>query len=168
LSTAKVKQKLWRLAPWADILYFCDKRWYEWHTDLVSSFNGEIMTLENYDLREKIKGLKCLGKASLLGLSCSPDTVCTGYNSGVQVLNICLHLRAAKVILLGMDAKSDGKKTHWFGSHPIPTPIDIYEKFVEGFTQIAKGLEACNVEVLNATPGTALNCFPKVQLAQIL
>jgi hypothetical protein len=23
------------LAPWADVLYFCDARWYEWHRDRV-------------------------------------------------------------------------------------------------------------------------------------
>ncbi len=156
------------LAPWADLLYFCDKRWYEWHQDWVSSFKGQIMTLENYELREKIPGLKCLEKASLLGLSCVPTSICTGSNSGVQVLNICLHLRAAKIILLGMDAKSDGKKTHWFGEHPIPTPVDIYEKFVEGFGQISNGLEACGVEVVNATTRTALDCFPKVSLSEVL
>jgi len=38
------------LTPWADILWFCDSRWYTWHKDAVDKFDGLVVTLENYDL----------------------------------------------------------------------------------------------------------------------
>lgn len=58
-----------------------------------------------------------------------------------------------------------GGKRHWFGDHPKSlTNAEGIEGWVKHFGPLAADLEAEGVEVLNATPTTALDCFKKVSL----
>jgi len=157
-----------KLAPWADILYFCDRQWFDWHTDLVLSFKGEVITLKNFSLKEIIPGLKCLEQYVNRALSLRSDTVYTGHTSGVQAINLAFHLGAQQVILLGVDINSRGGKTHWFGEHPISTTEDNMAMWAWGYNRIAEALMLHDMTVVNASPGTHLKCFPKVVLAEVL
>lgn len=103
------------------------------------------------------------------GLSKDPKGVQTGKNSGYQALNIAVLAGARRVILLGYDCKvGEGGKVHWFGDHPIKTPPSVFQEMVRTFRTAVAPLKEAGVEVLNCTPGSAINAFPKVPLESAL
>lgn len=161
-----------RLAPWADMLYFCDKQWFKWHRDRVLKFakSGRlVVTLENQDLQKQIPGLVCMKNDGERGFSQDPGSLRNGRNSGYQVLHLAAHLRAKKVILLGYDMKKcETGKTHWFGDHPVggaPGRFDSYRKL---FGDLVVPLANLGVEVVNATPESGLDVFPMVGIEEAL
>lgn len=165
-------------APWADILYFCDIKWWTWHRARAGyrSFAGEKVTLENLELQQAEPTLRCLrnytrpASAVGQGLCTHPDGVHTGWNSGYQAINLAVHKAAALQILLGFDMKAaPGGRLHWHPDHPVVDGPGVFaDKMLPCFTALATDLAHAGVRVLNATPGSALTVFPMVELDQVL
>lgn len=156
----------YRLAPWADLFYFCDFRWFEWHKHGLLPLGGIKVTLENNYIAGR--GVFCIKNRGVTGLWTNPpDGVCTGRNSGYQVINLLVLLGVKRIVLLGYDMKpgENGKK-HWFGDHPRPTPDNAFGQMLPCFDTIVDPLKKLGVEVINATPGSALESFPKMTLEE--
>lgn len=155
----------YRLAPWADVLWFCDRKWFDWHRAGVMAFTGQVATLENYDLRAVLPRLWCLHNVGQTGLYAERWGVMTGGNSGYQAINLAVHLGVRRILLLGFDMKPG----HWFGDHPRPTPPHVYAgTMLPKFPTLVEPLKKRGVEVINCTPGSALDVFPKANLASCL
>lgn len=161
----------YRLCPWADILYFCDDQWWRWHKDRPEyrSFAGLKVTLENTHIVDdaNVRRVRNMGRD---GFNAEPDGVKTGGNSGFQAVHVAAHLGAARILLLGYDMKSapDGR-THWFGEHPKPTVPGVFASvMLKLFPTIAPELKRRGIEVINVTPGSALECFAKMSLEEAL
>lgn len=96
-------------------------------------------------------------------------TLCTGYNSGFQAINLAYLLGFRRVVLLGYDMKfgtNNEKHFHpdYFDYNPLDTTI---LKWIRVFNKMApKMLEL--VEVINVTRSTDLDCFPQVRLEDLL
>lgn len=157
-------------APWADYLYYSDHQWESWHSD-KPAFRGFLGLKVSCDWRSKHTTLKLL-RGEREGLSTNPYVINHGSNSGYQAIGLAYHLGAKRVILLGYDMQfNDQGKKHWFGNHPNNTPhhADIFERrMIPCFDDLAKKLHYYDIEVLNATRETALNCFDKVNLEDAL
>jgi hypothetical protein len=159
------------LAPWADILYFCDKRWWEWHhkRQEFKEFAGVMVTLDNVELSSCAPQIKRLKNVGRLGLSLKPGEVFNGSNSGYQAINLAVQLGARRILLLGYDMGSRGKKTHWHGGHPVSTPESVYRSLmIPAYSGMKKRTLDLGVEVINATPGSALQEFPIMELNKAL
>ncbi len=164
----------YRLAPWADILYGCDAKWWDWHKG-VPDFEGvkaglrwDAVKGESYSgwdgIFPEIRGLANTG---IQGLEIAPNSLRTGGNSGYQAINLAVHMGAKRILLLGFDMKAVGGKNHWFGEHPIEaTPP--YGNMLMHFETIAEPLKKAEVEVINCTPGSALKVFPMMKLEEAL
>ena len=98
------------------------------------------------------------------GLSLDPKYLVTGRNSGFQALNMAVLAGAKRILLLGFD----GRPGHFHGGHPRPTPNAVYPLYREAMKEAAEPLRKAGVEVLNCTPGSAVDTFPKVVLADAL
>jgi hypothetical protein len=87
----------------------------------------------------------------------------------MQSLNIATLAGAKEVILLGLDGRpaEDGRQ-NFHGGHPWPTPQAFYEAMRKGFSAVEHDLEASGVRVVNASPGSAIDSFPKMGLAEAL
>ncbi len=159
----------YRLAPHADLVYFCDRRWYEWHEDdpAFRDHRGIKVTLENYPLAEH--GVRCVHNFGTKGVHLEPDGICTGRNSGFQVLNLLLHLRAARALLLGFDMRAIAGRTHWHDGHPIATRAGIYaDAMLPRWREDGHLFAEHGLEVVNCTPGSALDVFARMDLADCL
>lgn len=92
-----------------------------------------------------------------------------GENSGYQAINLAYLFGASKIILLGFDMQTTSGKSHWHGDHPAGlnrnSPL---KQFARNFNALAQDLSAEGVDVFNATRETALDCFPKVKLEDVL
>lgn len=158
----------YRLAPWADVLYFCDDKWWTWHHQKLAGWQGRIVRLAGgrHDFGDpRIKVLKndnSDGK-SHGGLAAQRDALRPGRNSGYQAIGLAVHFGAKRILLLGYDMQARIEngvpKTHWFGDHPGGTNPIVYRQMLPQFDTLPKLLAARGVEVVNCTPGSALRCF---------
>ncbi|RMD64399.1 MAG: hypothetical protein D6826_02525, partial [Alphaproteobacteria bacterium] len=161
----------WRLAPWADVLYAADWRWWRKHTG-VPAFRGLKVTIANgHGAPLPWPEIKVLENTGIEGFERAPGGLRTGRNGGYQAINLAVHLGAARVVLLGYDMKpsADGR-THWFGDHEEwPTRPAIYrDVFLPHFDGLARALDEAGIAVVNCTPDSALDVFAKAPLAAVL
>jgi hypothetical protein len=156
----------YQMLPDADYMYACDNRWWELHIAAVKkTFTGECWTQckkasANYKLKHITgKHREGLGK----------DIIHYGRNSGYQAINLSYLLGAKKIILLGYDMQRTNNKSHWFGDHPgkLNTNTD-YATFVPAFTRLNEDLKKEGIEVINCTPSSAIECFKKEKLEDVL
>lgn len=152
----------YRLAPWADLLYACDARWWKWHPQALE-FQGLKVTHSEEAAAQF--GLLCIkGDKEGQGLSTDPTKIHTGRNGGYQAINIASLAGGKPILLIGYDMRLVDNKKHWFGEHPRPLQTD-YKKWLPGFKTIA---EQNLVEIINCTPNSALTCFRAGTLQEIL
>lgn len=167
----------YRLAPWADALYAADRTWWHHHRG-VPDFTGE-----KYGMRSKVAterdrpfpdGVRVLHHAARAGLSDDPSTLYIGgsgeSNSGHQAIGLAVLKGARRIILLGYDLQllANGR-AHWFGDHPVAIrQRSNYLAYRKPFATLVEPLQARGITLLNASSHTALTCFPRVTLADVL
>lgn len=174
----------WRLAPWFDCLYFTDPTWYQqqlgfdrWALDMSINF-GQIIykrMLVNGDTgsafaeHPQVRQLKFSGA---MGLETDPAKLRHGCNSVYAAMNLAYHFGVNQIVLLGVDMRIiPGQRTHWHDEERAnaPTFADIIKQsMLPKFQTLAEPLKAAGVEVLNATPESALTVWPLVALEDIL
>ncbi|MFQ6016775.1 MAG: hypothetical protein ACE5KF_01140 [Kiloniellaceae bacterium] len=161
----------YRLAPWADVLYACDWRWWNKHHG-VPGFAGIKVSISNSAERlKKYPDIRIVENTGTQGLETAPTGLRTGRNGGYQAINLAVHFGVKRILLLGYDMKpaADGR-THWFGDHADwPTKPAIFRSvFLPHFEGLAAALESLRIQVINCTADSALEAFPKMSLEQAL
>ena len=154
-----------RLPPWADVLYGCDRKWWRWHGG-VPEFPGLKVSLEETGEAD----IKLLGNSGELGFDPDRRRLRTGANGGYQAIHLAVHLGARRIVLLGYDMKPapDGR-THWFGEHPVATKPSVFAAvMLPKFPTLKAALDRLGVEVVNATPDSALTIWPTHRLDEVL
>lgn len=145
-----------RLAPWAWALHAADEEfWRHPETRDAQQFPG--LKFSFWD----IPGVTRLKIAGIEGWTDAADSLHTYSNSGAQAIQIAIKSGAKRVELYGFDLhRRDGD--HWHGAHPAGlrnTTEEQYALFRRRFEVLARNIPA-GVEVVNCTPGSALDCFP--------
>ncbi len=155
----------YKLAPWADVLYACDVKWWTWHKG-VPDFQGIKYRLGGHpNLFPNVAVLKNLGR---IGLSLDPHGVMAGYNSGYQAIGVAAHLGAAKIVLLGYDMGQQPKgPSHFFGEHRDKTRPP-YAACIQAFRTLPAPLLAAGIDIVNCSRQTALGWFRKEPLEAVL
>lgn len=153
-----------------DYLYACDATFWVKHHLAVKDLPCKKYRLEKTLSRINYPGVEWLENDGTIGLSHEYPKIRTGQNSGYQALNLAYLLGYKKVILLGYDMQYGAKgKIHWHEDHDTKNPPEsLLEKWVKNFEALAPLLEYAGVEVLNATKRTALTCFKRVKLTDVL
>lgn len=149
------------------MLYACDGEWWDIHVNAVrKSFSGELWTQD--DLAAAKYGLNRVSGQSKKGLGMN-WVINFGGNSGYQLINLCYHFGASKIILLGFDMQRTGGKSHHHGDHPGELNRSLpFNEWLPRFNQLALDLKAQGVQVVNATRQTALDCFERKDLREAL
>lgn len=91
----------------------------------------------------------------------------TNGNSGMGAINLAYLFGARRILLVGMDMKlgADGAK-HWHADHPKPLVQGlVFSDWLHKGRDLVKGLKSAGVEVVNCSIDTALECFPRGDLA---
>lgn len=145
----------YKAAPWADVLYAMDRKWWEVHLeDVRKSFVGE-----------RVSRAKLLHRFGVTHL----ETFKHYNNSGAAAISLAAHRGASTIILLGYDCQYTDGKRHWHGDHPRGMGnAGSIVKWMRGFEELATALEKAGVRVLNATRETALTCWPRTSLDEAL
>lgn len=107
-------------------------------------------------------GLNFIKGENKPGLSRDPALIHTGGNSGYQAINLLWHFGVSRILLLGFDMKGG----HWHGKHPRGlNNYSPHHDWVQRFRPLAAELD---IEVINCTPGSALDAFPVMRLEDAL
>lgn len=166
----------YRLAPWADVCYFADFRWWDWHRDRdefkrfagqKASIEPSISSITDPDVLFLRNGTHRNMKSAL---SEAPDMLISGGNSAFQAFNLCTLAAPATVLLLGVDLRFGEKgEHHWFGRHPDNSnPQGIFESAKRAFAAAAPVAKRLGVRVVNCSARSALECFERASVEEAL
>lgn len=155
----------YQIAPWADVLWATDARWWRWHEG-VPSWQGLKFSLWVGGLTLP-KDVHVLRNDGATGLCLDPCGVRNGRSGGYAAINLAMHLGAARVLLLGYDCQRTHGKDHWHPDHPSKM-TNPYQTWVRLFSMMAPQLARVGVEVINCSRETALTCFPRMALRDAL
>jgi hypothetical protein len=161
------------LAPFASVLFFTDSGWYEPRRDLVANWAGLVISMSRTakgELPDKVKRVQGQGDPQALpGFSRGPGVIQQGRSSGHTAVSLAIALGASRVVLLGYDMRFVEGREHFHGEYKGPRDVGIYEReFLPGFAGWKEAAAAVGVEVVNATPGSALKEFPFMSLDEVL
>jgi len=146
----------YRLAPWAEILFAMDSRWWRHNDAAVAVFAGIKVSLA---LEDPVAGVHTIKRSGEIGFDVRPNRIRTGGNSGYGAVHIAIQTGAARVLLLGFDMHGD----HFFGKHPAPLRNPKASKFAKWIGRFG-ALNGRGAQIVNCTPGSRLNAFPHVRL----
>lgn len=148
--------------PWADVVYGTDENFWVAMVDDVSASALKVTVAPGAP-----DGVLKLENTGLCGLEEKPTGLRIGWTSTYAAINLAFHFGARRIVLMGMDMKVADGRTHWSG-YPradarMKSDPDFCRKYLmPNFDSLVAPLAAREVEVLNATIGSALTCFPIV------
>jgi len=156
-------------APWADVLYACDGRWWNAFYQKLDSFAGQLWTQDEVAAKKWTR-LHLVRSETKPGLGKRIGVINQGANGGYQAVGLAYQVGAARIVLLGFDVGADAVgRSHWHGDHPRPMhSVPQYEIWAANFVRLAWGLAEMGVVVRNASRRTRLTCFPRVKLDEAL
>ena len=164
----------WTLGPWVDLCWFGDKGWLDQNTPEIWQYGGLIVTCCNP--AQQLKRIKYVARSKRYGLETNKRThIGWNDNSGASAINVAYWLGARRVILLGFEMRNpiEGTQTHWHNKYAPKIDkktkklSNPYSRFLIGFPQIAKDAKEVGLEIINATPDSALKVFPYKPLEEI-
>jgi len=174
----------WALAPWADVNYFYDSSWWRMQIDknpgawdrktgmVYRTFHDQIYKgfwvsgSQDFATHPQVHALRLTGQT---GLETKSDGLKHGSNSGYQCINLAYLFGAKRIVLLGYDMQpATNGRTHW---HSEPRQSNFAQvlklSMLPHFETLVQPLKEAGVEVLNANPNSALQCWPKVTVEQV-
>lgn len=163
-----VVNNTYQLAPWADALWATDSKWWRHHAD-AANFSGLKFAI-------KVPGLQypadvhVLKNTGIEGLELQAHGVRNGKNGGQCAINVAVHLGASRIVLLGYDCQLGPKgEEHWHGRHPqgLRTGMPI-KTWRQSYQSLVQPLRDLKIDVVNCTRRTALTCFRRASLDEVL
>jgi hypothetical protein len=152
-------------APWADVLYAADAKWWHCYKERALAFPGLKYTVAAVPFPEVLR----LQKSHLSAFDERPTHLC-GSNSGYHALHLAVHFGAARILLLGFDMRFGltGRR-HYFGNHPQRLNArPAFATWIHQFAKLAPELAKRHVEVVNCSPSTALTAFRRASVTAVL
>jgi hypothetical protein len=173
------------IGTWIDMVFFGDNRLYITHRENLAQFPGLKVACNpklrspRYQREENIKYVP-RDKQHKLGISDNPCTVSWNHNSGAAAISVAANMGARRIILLGFDMKlSEDGKQHWHslyrvrrmkGRNEVKAPLIHlpFKRHLRCFPHIAKDARRRGIEIINASPDSAIENFRKLSVNQIL
>lgn len=164
------------IGNWIDFVFFGDKGFLLAHQAALASFQG--VKVSCHPRTNEIDWIKFLprDKNHASGISTNPMKVSWNGNSGAAAISLAAHTGVKRIILLGFDMKlGAGNRQHWHDVYGRGISMDErrrrklpFHKHLRGFPVIAKDAKRMGIEILNANMDSAIECFPKVTVKELL
>ncbi len=138
-----------------------------YNADVVARFKGKLVT-QDPSAAARWPHWKLVRGANREGLG--KERIHQNGNSGVQALNLAFLWGFERIILIGFDMKNgpNGEKHH-HPDHPAPMVQGAtFGEWLHKLQAVARDLKTTKCEVLNATPDSAMKCFPMVDWREVL
>ena len=138
----------YQLAPWADVLYGADERWWEYHKEALSFAGLKVTCQKNTKSPREVKRLRVELERHEILIN-DDGVVGDGGFSGFQALNFVILCGSKSISLIGFDFCGG----HWHGDHPAPmvkrTRDKTRDKWRERFDAQAGRIKSLGVSMVN-------------------
>lgn len=165
-----VVNSMYSRALWAPYLFFHDQRWWVRETtkfpEQLAKFEGKIVTTSRASKGANLLRLKRIVPPP--GIASRPDTVAMSRTSAQAAINIAYHAGANRIVLVGMDnCNGANGRAHCHTEYPWYRPKKTWLSKVKVLVHAVEPLVNADVQVLNASPISALPWWPKVNLFDV-
>lgn len=152
----------------ADTLYAGDYLWWKiHHADVKAQFKGERVTGDS-SVAARWPDVTRVRSAFREGLG--REIIHQNGNSGVAALNLAYLQGFERIVLLGFDMKlgPNGEKHH-HPDHPAPcVQGQTFGEWLHKLESVARDFKKTQCLVVNATPDSAMKCFPVADWREVL
>jgi hypothetical protein len=115
----------------------------------------------------RVPGAIYLTRKITRGLSSNPTVVHSIGSSGYAAVNLAVLKHAQGIVLFGFDYHTrDGE--HYYDDPPWYWQHSCWSTWAQGYESMLPALRAAGVEVINASPTSAITCFPKLTIEDAL
>lgn len=150
-----------------DMLIFSDNSWSENHPALLTDWPGPVVT-SNRNTKARLGNavLRLDITALTEAIGVGPDFVQA--STGHTAAALAAEMGARRVVLIGFECRMVSGRSHGHTDYLDHDPAHYAERFLPGWRHLAPALAARGVEVVNATPDSAITEFPFLPLAEAL
>lgn len=159
-------RRLRAVATGADILYFTDNAWNENRPALAEEWPGPVVTANRNAkarLGDRVRYIDVLALTAEMGAMPDHVQASTGH------IAACLAsiMGAARIVLIAFECKADALgRTHGHADYNQHDLSVFEERFLPGWRGLAQAFARKGIEVVNATPRSAIAVFPSVRLSE--
>tara|TARA_R110000868_G_scaffold361938_3_gene623965 strand:- start:4240 stop:4902 length:663 start_codon:yes stop_codon:yes gene_type:complete len=148
-----------------DILYFSDNSWADRFEHLIRTWPGLVVT-SNRNTKARLGALvnRLNFTAVIEYAGASPDYV--GASSGHTAACLAAMMGATRLVLIGFEGGYVNGRSHGHTDYVQHDEHAFRERFLPGWSGLAPAFLRLGVEVLNATPQSAVTDFPAVDFAE--
>lgn len=160
----------YKLAPWADMLYGCDARWWK-NEKFARHYNGLRVSQDRNApiLDPTIKKIHTVRGSNKMLFDTAGYVGWFG-NGGMQAVNLAAQLGVRKILLVGLDLTLKNG-SHWHGNHSnnLPNPRDhIVDRWRLCMDAMKPLFDERDIKVINCSFRSALEAYPKMELEEAL
>lgn len=155
----------WRLAPWADALYACDGSFWRRRRQALDFCGLRITQDAGVAARFGLHRVELARKQDRI-LTETKGLLGWGGHGGFHALNLAVQAGSKQIVLVGYDLTG----SHWHGRHEfgLQNPREaMLRAWAKTLDEQAGDLVSLGVEVLNASPISALEAYRNVSLEDV-
>lgn len=173
---------VWEDVPDLSLHYACNEGWWVYYwSEKLAKHPAEKWTTNKVAAAKF--GINLIAEVDREGLSRDPTYVHHGHGSGYTLLNLAFLMGAVRIVLCGYDCKfapdyngqnmrPGSSPRHYFGEYPsalqhwpyFSIKGGIHVEMVKLYESVARQNA---VEIVNCTPGSAIECFPKARIEDV-
>lgn len=154
----------WTTWPAADVLFWADAKW--WQHFGALGFAGRKVTCSKYPARDTLQ----LKKVPPPGLATDPGKVTMKHTSLSGAIGVAVHLGVRAIVLLGADGKvgPGGRRHNHAAAYPWPLKPGCFDLHAAELRGLVEPLRKRGITVINASPGSAWDIWPIMNLCEAL
>jgi len=167
------------LGDWIDLVFFGDGGFYFQNIQELCKY-PKMKVSCNPSLRNKpnVRSVKHLYRNGNHphGISLKSGVVSWNGNSGAAAISLAAQLGVVKIYLLGFDMSlGENGKQHFHRHYPSgknnvirPAHKLPFSRHLQNFPAIAKDAKRFGIEIINLSPDSAIEVFPKMTVKEVL
>lgn len=151
------------------ILFFTDIEWFTGRRDIVAAWRGPVITSSRpakAAMPQKIKRVQGELRDSFPPIGA--PVIRKGHSSGQTAIGLAASLGAIRIVLLAYDMREVDGRTHHHDEYRCPDLSYYSKRFIPGFAGWKQSADEAGIEILNATPDSALVEFPMINFETAL
>ncbi len=154
---------------WIDVCFFGDDGWWDFlgGREGTRDFKGLIISCNPRKVFNIIPRIIQVNSGKPVGIDTMTNYVAWNYNTGFTAINLAYHFGARTIVLIGYDMRFNGREKNWHRDYWVDgrrPKLDkqLFKRWLSCVPKIEKDAKELGVTILNATPNSAIEKWPKV------